>query len=69
MSTLLRILAIAGLVLVMVPSIIWYGPAGLPAQGKTLMLVGTGVWFVAAYLGFRQNPTQVALDDEHTPVA
>ena len=59
-----RIAALVGLGLVIVPPIVYYGTLPRPDLMATLMLVGTVVWFVCSYLGFRQNADVVALDEE-----
>lgn len=69
MRTLFRILAIAGLVVVILLPILSYGVTKDDEGMKLWMLIGTVVWFVFSYLGFRQNPQQRELEDEHTPVA
>lgn len=69
MTIALRLLAALGLALVLLPSLVYYGADGLPAAGKWAMLAGTVLYFAGSYLGFRQNAAQVALEEEHTPVA
>ena len=69
LKSVLRALAFAGLALVLLPSLLYYGAPELPATGKLLMLAGTVVWFGCAFLGFRQNPSTAELDEGHTPVA
>ena len=69
MSLLFRISAVLGLLLVIVPPVLYYGATPLPYAGKSAMLLGTLLWFVGSFLGFRQNQSQQALEEEHTPVA
>ncbi len=60
MTLLFRALALVGLLLVIVPPIVFYGDPASSDTLKQLMLVGTVVWFVFSYLGFRQNPKSSA---------
>ena len=69
MKLLFRAGALVGLALVLLPSILYYGEPELPALAKTLMLVGTVGYFLLAFLGFRQNPSDAELEEGHTPVA
>lgn len=69
MNKLFRILAVVGLVMVIFPSVTFYGAAKGEEVLKLWMLGGTVLWFVFSYLGFRQNHAQRELEDEHTPVA
>ncbi len=69
MRKLFQVLAIVGLVMVIFPAITFYGAAKGQEVLKMWMLGGTVLWFVCSYLGFRQNPAQRELEDEHTPVA
>ena len=69
MRALFRILAFVGLALVIAPPIVYYGAEDSPPLLKHVMLAGTVVWFTCSYLGFRQNPSDVELDEAHTPVS
>ena len=69
MRALFRILAFVGLALVIAPPIVYYGAEDSPTLLKHVMLAGTVVWFTCSYLGFRQNPADVELDEAHTPVS
>ncbi len=69
MNRIFRVLAIAGLLLVILPCVVMYGVDEAEPMLKLWMLVGTVLWFVFSYLGFRQNSQQRALEEEHTPVA
>ena len=69
MNNVFRLVAVTGLLLVIAPPVIFYADDASASLMKTLMLVGTGLWFVGSYLGFRPDPDQRALEDEHTPVA
>ena len=69
MTTLFRFLAVLGLLVVIATPINFYGGTSSPPQLKQWMLIGTVVWFVFSYLGFRQNKTSATLADAHEPVA
>ena len=69
MQHMFRCAAIAGLLLVIVPPIAYYGTQPKPPLMATLMLVGTVVWFVGGALGFRRNDDAAALREELEPVA
>ena len=69
MRTAFRALAVAGLLLVIVPPVIFYADLGQSSIMKLLMLIGTACWFLGSYLGFRPDPDQRDLEEEHTPVA
>lgn len=69
LRTVYRTQALFSLALVLLPAVVWYGPGGLPDFGKGIMFAGTVMYFLFAYLGFRQNPSDDTLDELHTPVA
>ena len=69
MTTAFRVLALVGLLLVIAPPVIFYADPGQASMMKLLMLIGTVCWFLGSYLGFRPDPAQRQLEEEHTPVA
>ena len=69
MKGLFRVAALIGLGLVIVPPVYFDADAAAAGAMKTLMLVGTALWFAGSFLGFRQNAEVRELEEEHTPVA
>jgi len=69
MKRLFQLGAVIGLALIIVPPIVYYGPYPLPYIGRSLMLLGTLLWFLFSWFGFRQNKAQRLLSDDHTPAA